>query len=235
MKTSTSILLSFLATATAFSTNGSNKGKISLKTQAVQTQSFFDPLPELIVDPEKSTSLPFLPRPKMLDRTLPGDRGFDPFNIASDESSLAWYRDAELKHSRLAMLAAIGWPVAELFHKGLATEFDLPSILSIQDKVPSVLNGGLTYTNPIFWMATILVAARLEATATQGEPGDYGFDPFGIMKGTSEEQQFYLKEAEIFNGRLAQLAIVGFAIQEFITNTAVVNETPFFFKFMGVH
>mmetsp|Transcript_126 Transcript_126/g.175 ORF Transcript_126/g.175 Transcript_126/m.175 type:complete len:209 (+) Transcript_126:86-712(+) len=42
-----------------------------------------------------------------------GNRVFDPLgfsNYASDET-LAWFRHAELKHSRVAMLAATGWMV----------------------------------------------------------------------------------------------------------------------------
>ena len=37
---------------------------------------------------------------------------FDPLGLASEEK-LAQYREAELKHGRLAMLAALGWPAAE--------------------------------------------------------------------------------------------------------------------------
>jgi len=36
-----------------------------------------------------SASLPFLRRPALLDGTLPGDRGFDPFNFAADATMLA--------------------------------------------------------------------------------------------------------------------------------------------------
>merc|ERR1711906_99288 len=53
-----------------------------------------------------SPSLPFVARPALLDGTLPGDRGFDPFNFASDANALHWQRRAEIKHARLAMLAA---------------------------------------------------------------------------------------------------------------------------------
>jgi len=35
--------------------------------------------------------------------------------------------------------------------------------------------------------------------------------------------------AEIKNGRLAMIAIFGFAIQEFVLKSGVVDETPFFF------
>lgn len=53
-----------------------------------------------------SASLPFLKRPEMLDGSLPGDRGFDPFNFSSDKNSLQWMRNAEVKHARLAMLVS---------------------------------------------------------------------------------------------------------------------------------
>eukprot|EP00980_Cylindrotheca_fusiformis_P019401 scaffold6675_cov110-Cylindrotheca_fusiformis.AAC.1 len=66
---------------------------------------------------EMSASVPFLPRPAHLDGSLPGDRGFDPFNFSSDANALEWYRKSEQKHGRIAMLAAVGWPIAELFHK----------------------------------------------------------------------------------------------------------------------
>ena len=42
-----------------------------------------------------------------------GNRVFDPLgfsNYASD-STLAWFRHAELKHGRAAMLGAVGWMV----------------------------------------------------------------------------------------------------------------------------
>ena len=37
---------------------------------------------------------------------------FDPLGLASKENLVA-YREAEIKHGRVAMLAALGWPAAE--------------------------------------------------------------------------------------------------------------------------
>merc|ERR1712224_469220 len=65
-----------------------------------------------------------------------------------------------------------------------------------------------------------------------GKPGEFNFDPLRLG-GKNEKEQFYMKEAELFNGRLAMLAITGFATQEFVLNEAVVNQTPIFFKFFG--
>lgn len=61
---------------------------------------------EVDIDTEMSQSLPFLRRPKMLDGTLPGDRGFDPLNFATDSNRLEWFRSAEIRHARLAMLVS---------------------------------------------------------------------------------------------------------------------------------
>jgi Chlorophyll A-B binding protein len=214
----------------------------SAETTRAEQQYVIDPLSlyrgnakeQVSVNPDMSASVPFLPRPKMLDGSLPGDRGFDPLNLSNDESALTWYRDAEMKHSRLAMLAAVGWPIAELYHKAIATNFDLPSILNVQDKVPSVLNGGLDATNPLFWVAAISAAAAIEFIGTKqldkgAEPGDFGFDPLGLLKNKSEEDKFFWKEAEIFNGRLAQLAILSYVLIEAVSGTGIVNQTPSLF------
>jgi hypothetical protein len=58
---------------------------------------------------DRSMSLPFLKSPEIVDGSLPGDRGFDPFNFSSNQNALQWQRTAESKHARLAMLAAAGW------------------------------------------------------------------------------------------------------------------------------
>jgi Chlorophyll A-B binding protein len=70
--------------------------------------------------PRQAGWFPLILSPTVLDGTYAGDVGFDPFGLAKDESSLAYMREAELKHSRLAMLAAAGWPLSELWHKEIA-------------------------------------------------------------------------------------------------------------------
>ena len=211
------------------------------------TKEIFDPLrlysdqSEVSGKVETSAALPFLPRPTLLDGSLPGDRGFDPFNFASDANSLQWQRKAELKHARLAMLATVGWPIAELMHKNIADAFDLAPLLASNDRVPSILNDGLSHAHfPAFWIATIAVAAALEITESVAEnvscklnPTDYGFNPLNLG-GKTDEQKRFMQEAEVFNGRLGMLAIVGFAAQEFVLKSAVVDQIPIFFKPLNV-
>ena len=179
-----------------------------------------------------SASLPFLRRPALLDGTLPGDRGFDPFNFAADANSLYWQRRAEIKHARLAMLASAGWLSAELLHGPIARALDLPAMLASGDRVPSILNDGLSHAAfPAFWIATIALAAVVEIGESVEEKSlvgrwDVGFDPLRLG-GKTKNQKFFMQEAELFYGRLGMLAITGFAFQEFFLHSAVVDQMPF--------
>jgi len=167
-----------------------------------------------------SAFLIFLSRPTLLDGSL---RAFDPFIFSHDASALQWQRKAEIKHARLAMLAAVGWPIAELLHKDIASVFGLDQLLASQDRVPSILNGDLSHVPIPFWIATIAVAASIEITDTVEQNASSG-----------SEREHFMQEAEIFNGRLGMLAITGFAMQEWFLNSAVVDQIPIFFKPLNV-
>ena len=107
------------------------------------------------VDREMSEALPWCERPAGLDELkraeyafalTAGDFGFDPLGWADvgwglnegespqeRDDRLYAYREAELKHGRVAMLAAVGWPVSELFDGRLSERFALPSELVAPD------------------------------------------------------------------------------------------------------
>jgi len=198
-------------------------------------------------------------------------------NTKDTRRSLMWYREAEIKHGRLAMLAAAGWPLAELWHGGFANLLGLPYELDVtQGRSLSVLNGGLVQVAP-FLFGALLIASAVEIktldqvyglTATgltmkkDGRvvmksyvPGDCGFDPLGLYEfygqnrpvmdqmaaqrdpkvalALVEQNRREMETAELKNGRLAMLAITGYAIQEAVYGTPVVDQTPIFFTFFG--
>ena len=152
--------------------------------------------------------------------------------------TIEWMREAEIKHARLAMLAVVGWPLAELF----AGSFGALSFTG--GRAPSLFNGGIDAYAPFFLLATA-GAAYLELLAVDDvnqtwlnsndgyakySPGaSLGFDPLGLA--AQADGKVDLKTAEIFNGRLAMMAITGFAVQEFLWGKPVVEQTPFFFHF----
>eukprot|EP00588_Corethron_pennatum_P008125 CAMPEP_0194298254 /NCGR_PEP_ID=MMETSP0169-20130528/60060_1 /TAXON_ID=218684 /ORGANISM="Corethron pennatum, Strain L29A3" /LENGTH=380 /DNA_ID=CAMNT_0039048219 /DNA_START=729 /DNA_END=1872 /DNA_ORIENTATION=- len=187
--------------------------------------------------PTKSASIPFMDRPSVLDGSMAGDVGFDPLGFAKSQMDLNTYREAEIKHARLAMLAAAGWPISELFDKKLAGLFGMTPLLDDANRVPSVLNGGMGKISPVYWVGCVVLAGAIDVyqtffRANQKEywfPGDLGFDPFGLYP-KDEEGKKWMQTAEIKNGRLAMIAITAFAAQEFVTHVAIIDETPLFFK-----
>ena len=143
-------------------------------------------------------ALPFAGRPALLQRELAADAGFDPLSLADSKVQLYVYREAELKHARLAMLAAAGWPLAELWDTGIAKTFGLEPIIEENGgRAVSVLNGGMGKISPVYWVSVVAFAAAVEALSEykKGQakaadsqwmltgsyvPGDLGFDPLGL-------------------------------------------------------
>jgi len=158
-----------------------------------------------------------------------GNKGFDPLNCSTDIITLKKYREAEVKHGRLAMLGSVGWPLAELYHPYLSKISNSPNLLSVNGKVPSILNGGLDKINPVFFMAAIILATSLELSnikknyENESIPGDLGFDPLKLYNGRDVVTKKNLELKEINNGRLAMVAITYYVFSEFITKNPIAK------------
>lgn len=93
--------------------------------------SFEEPEDEL---PESAPDSPS----KFDIRNMPGISAplglFDPVGFSKDatEGKIKFYREVELKHSRIAMLAALGFPIGEQFHPLFGGEVDVPSYIAFQ-------------------------------------------------------------------------------------------------------
>lgn len=192
--------------------------------------------PSIPKPPQMSKSIPFMDRPAALDGSMAGDVGFDPLGLSKSKSDLNLYREAEIKHARLAMLAAAGWPLSELFDRKIAGLFGMTPVLDATNRAPSVLNGGMGKISPFYWGFCLVLAAAVDvyglavASSKKGYfPGDLGFDPLGLYP-KDEAGQKRMQTAEIKNGRLAMIAITAFVAQEYVSEIAVVDQTPIFFK-----
>lgn len=209
--------------------------------------------PEARKAPRQAQWFPMLLSPPALDGTMAGDVGFDPVGFSKTKDNLNYMREAEIKHSRLAMLGVVGWSFSELYHQNLAKIFGLDNLLAAEGKAPSILNGGLTFEYVVGTaVISLLLGGLLEylsyvaKTKPNYIPGDLGFDPlklysfrgsFGLdridIKETQEEKlqkaRSDMELAEIKHGRLAMLAITAFVAQEYVSGIPVVQQTPFFF------
>ena len=159
--------------------------------------------------------MPSNPNMRVGDGTFPGDVGFDPFPFATGPRAYSWYREAEIKHARLAMLAAVGWPVSEFTNFG--------GLLTETGRAPALLNGGLDQVNPLYWVFCIALGAFFELPAYQKQfaadqskyvPGDIGWDPLGLNSDLTGN-------IEIWTGRLAMIAITAYALEEAVLQAPV--------------
>ena len=169
--------------------------------------------------------------------TIPGALApvgiFDPldFGAKADEMTLKRYREAELTHGRVAMLAAVGFLVGEAV-EGSSFLFD-SSI-----KGPAISH--LAQVPAPFWvLLTIAIGASEQTRAEIGwvdpkdvpvgkagllkadyTPGDIGFDPLGLKPADAEEL-IVMQTKELQNGRLAMLAAAGFMAQELVDGKGI--------------
>ena len=149
-----------------------------------------------------------------------------------------------MKHARLAMLAAAGWPLSEKLDKPLTKLLDddlglnLSPALDGSDRVPSLLNGGMDNISPLWWGFCLGLTAAIDLKGIKNarseedgvnQIGDYGFDPLNLYP-ADEAGQRRMQLAEIKHGRLSMIAITGFAVQEYVSKVGVVDETPMFFQ-----
>merc|ERR1712134_173046 len=136
---------------------------------------------------------------------------------------IRFYREVELKHSRVAMLAALGFLVGEKFHPLFGGNIDVPSYIAFQE-------------TPLqsFWPAVVFAIAIPEVFSVfsfnsplGGQPwsirsdyesGDLGFDPMGL-KPTDAAELKEMQTKELNNGRLAMIAAAGMIAQELATGS----------------
>eukprot|EP00931_Biecheleriopsis_adriatica_P021698 TRINITY_DN1411_c0_g1_i7.p1 TRINITY_DN1411_c0_g1~~TRINITY_DN1411_c0_g1_i7.p1 ORF type:complete len:1354 (-),score=322.33 TRINITY_DN1411_c0_g1_i7:208-4269(-) len=146
---------------------------------------------------------------------------WDPLGMSKDGDVATFKRrrETELKHGRVAMLATIGYIVPEFFKwpgylaPSAALKFEsIPNGLAACSQVPA--NG---------WLQIILFAGYNEVTngydkyTRGGTPGAYGWN---AITSTDPEVRKRKLNAELANGRLAMMAIIGMFFQDGLTGVA---------------
>ena len=154
-----------------------------------------------------SKSVPFLTAPEGTKGWV-GDVEFDPFSF-SENFDMKWLREAEIKHGRVSMLAALGfWQQQYVTLPGLTPVADsnlAPSVVGVSAMLQIIVWMGVLE----FWSNKGNVTMETMFSDEKRVPGDLGFDPLGLGVGKTEEEMERMQLRELKNGRLAMLAIGG--------------------------
>jgi hypothetical protein len=149
------------------------------------------------------------PMPFRFDGKGKSAKEFDPLNFSERAPEwLNWFREAELKHGRQAMLACVGLVVPE-FVRVPGEQFSFDAVPNVIDAHDALLD---TSMKQILLWISLAEAMSLGALSNMNEfdraPGDFGFDPLKLMPEDPEKaKEMQLKELK--NGRLAMVAIGG--------------------------
>jgi len=153
----------------------------------------------------------YKPKEPIIRGSTPPFENFDPFQFSKDEKRAVFFREAELKHGRIAMIAASTIPLVEQFtHKTCIHEFDnLPTNVKLlvigttfMSEFSSMFRG---WENPVEKPFTL---------RQDYQPGDYEFSTIDLTTEESGE----LLDKELNNGRLAMIGALGMIAQELVTN-----------------
>jgi hypothetical protein len=160
---------------------------------------------------------------------------WDPWGFTTDcdEGQLLFYREVELMHGRISMLASLGVVMGEHYGPIFGGKPDVPAVFAAEST-----------SNILFWPAVFIATATLELgkvqvfgssdrfseeatkegwTIDSGRvPGDFGFDPLG-MKPKTPNDLLQMQNKELLNGRLAMIAAAGMIAQELVTGQKIFS------------
>mmetsp|Transcript_23058 Transcript_23058/g.41647 ORF Transcript_23058/g.41647 Transcript_23058/m.41647 type:complete len:566 (+) Transcript_23058:55-1752(+) len=137
---------------------------------------------------------------------------FDPlgFSKVGDEAGFRNLRAAEIKHGRVAMLAALG-AVVQHYIK-------IPGF----ESVPSGMTAAMSFPSCLGFLYILAVAGFLETKlwteSLEKEPGNFG-DPFGVNQYSQE-----MREKELNNGRFAMICALGIMSAELATGKDAIQQ-----------
>lgn len=192
--------------------------------------------------PDRSVAIPIDPYPEGLDGEMVGDVGFDPAGFANNPPSwvsgdapgtagrVKWYREAELAHGRVAMLAAAGWIFPEIYH------FPGNNVLGADrfaETNPLLAYGNIPNAGGIQIVVTILILETIRLNRSirtnDGPAGDIGlgqgegrWNPFNFNYTEEEYAEKQLQEMK--HGRAAMIGITGMYFQTLVQGNGILHQ-----------
>lgn len=183
-------------------------------------------------------------------KTLPGISQpfpdmFDPLNFTKGArvKDVRRWRESELVHGRVAMLAALGFIIGEQLE-------DFPAFLNADGHItgPAIYQfQQVEARGAVFWEPLVLaiglcesyrVACGWASPTGEGfnslkddyEMGNLGFDPLGLAPKDDPAAWKEIQTKELNNGRLAMIAIAAFTAEELVSKQEIFEHLALRFE-----
>jgi len=137
---------------------------------------------------------------------------FDPakFSVVGDEKGFRTYREAELKHGRVAMLASLG-AVVQHYIK-------FPGFDSVPAGMGAIIQPPGTFGLLVLFGLAGFLETQVWTQDPNKEVGDFG-DPLGMAMYTED-----MRNKEINNGRFAMFAAIGIILADTATGKDAIQQ-----------
>jgi len=176
-----------------------------------------------------------------LPGAIPPMGEFDPLGFSKNLSlqEIKRYREAEVTHGRVSMLATVGYLVAEKFHPLFNGEVSGPAnshLGQVQGIAPFffawlVVSIGTAeiFRSTVGWekpLDALTKNQKVEGKTWLSKlndgyyPGDIGFDPLGLKPSDASEYE-KMQTKELQNGRLAMIGAIGMIVQEQVSGSTL--------------
>lgn len=154
---------------------------------------------------------------------------YDPAGLMTNEWQLSQYKrykDSEIKHGRLAMLAVVGFVVGESFHPLFGGAIDTPSYVAFQATplqtfwpVVVAAIGAVEFVTSVPTFKNPEDVKNVYMMKDAHVPGDLNFFGGKALMKSDPAKYKSMATKELNNGRLAMLAMAGAVAQELVTGT----------------
>ncbi|KAM3577866.1 hypothetical protein VYU27_000407 [Nannochloropsis oceanica] len=161
---------------------------------------------------------------------------FDPLNFYGGQSTRTKkkFRESELKHGRVAMMAVAGIFFQEIWHPLLAGddfETALDQYYGVTEFIPDFGLGAM-FVLSLFEFKSIakgwdpieetLKNPKIAGMRDDYVAGDLQYDPLGFCP-DDDEDFITMRTKELNNGRMAMIAVIGIIAQEIVTGVPIVK------------
>jgi len=155
-------------------------------------------------------------KPVLVGSTEPIEN-FDPLNLSDTDEKLQYFREAELKHGRIAMISGLTIPLIErVTHSPAIYEFD-----KLPDNIQVLIVSSMfvsEFSSMIYGWKNPFIKNNSNQYFKLKEDYQPGDLRFSLTEELTYEKGITLLNKELNNGRLAMIGSFGIIVQELITN-----------------